>query len=46
MQDAKLIEWFLLEGSFRGVLAEQGHRLLPQKFTDSLDFVSRLRQVV
>jgi len=46
MQDAKLIERFLLEGSFSGVLAEQDHRLLSDDFTDSLDFVARLRKVV
>src|SRR6202011_1219317 len=46
VQHAKLVEWFLLKGRFRGVLAEQNHRVGSDNFTDFLDLFPGLRKIL
>src|SRR5208282_5934076 len=46
VQHAKLVEWLLLKGRFRGVLAEQNHRVRSDNFTDFLDLFPSLRKIL
>ncbi len=45
MQDAKLIEWFFLEGRLGRVLGEKDDRIRSYNFTDFLDLFAGLRKV-
>jgi len=46
MQDAKLIQRFILECAPSGARAKQGLCVLSHNSTDALDFFPRLRQVM